>query len=106
MVPALLPLAELTGPSEVTKDLLRRVRAIEDHLGLSLTEVGHRVAHEVACDKTQPLDQDAAFASLWDAAACLERCTPGPRDAALWARSRVKYLWQTYGPQPERGTLI
>ncbi|KAJ6436912.1 fungal transcriptional regulatory protein [Purpureocillium lavendulum] len=108
VVPASMPLDELTGSSEVTKDLLRRVQAIEDHLGLSVTEVGHRVAHEVICDKTQPLDQDAAFASLWEAAACLERCTPGPRDAALWARSRVKYLWQTFGPlfdiiQPERG---
>ncbi|UNI22264.1 hypothetical protein JDV02_008167 [Purpureocillium takamizusanense] len=96
MVPASLPLAELTGSSEVTKDLLRRVQAIEDHLGLPVTEIGQRISHEVASDKSHSNDQDVAFASLWEAVACLERCTPGPRDAALWSRSRVKYLWQTF----------
>ncbi|KAJ6442363.1 fungal transcriptional regulatory protein [Purpureocillium lavendulum] len=70
MVPASLPLAELTGSSEVTKDLLRRVQAIEDHLGLSIAEVGHRSSDEVTSSKTQTLDQDSAFSTQYLAVLC------------------------------------
>lgn len=102
MVPASIPLAEMAS-YDVTRDILRRVKIIEDHLGLpSVGKVDEVETKPVISPTTQDapvqLDNlgDGQLQHLWDAVASLERCTAGPRDAVLWNKSIIQYLWQTY----------
>ncbi|EGX88272.1 Fungal transcriptional regulatory protein [Cordyceps militaris CM01] len=103
MVPASMPLAEMAS-YDVTRDILRRVKIIEDHLGLAVSgRVDDAEARSILTPTTQdaPVLPDSAGDAhhrqhLWDAAASLERCMSGPRDAALWDRGVIQYLWQTF----------
>lgn len=102
MVPASMPLAEMAS-YDVTRDILRRVKIIEDHLGLP--DVG-KVDEAEAKPVLTPTTQDAPIQPntpargqlqhLWDAVASLERCIIGPRDAVLWNKGIIQYLWETY----------
>ncbi|KAM3553420.1 hypothetical protein MY1884_006682 [Beauveria asiatica] len=104
MMPASMPLAEMAS-YDVTRDILRRVKAIEDHLGLAAAERPDELISAKPLLAT-PTSQDAPLASdssgegqiqrLWDAVASLERCTTGPRDPVLWDKNIIRYLWQTF----------
>lgn len=93
MVPASLPLAELPS-SDVTRDLLERVRAIEDHLGLTCAPKQIDQDPKVG-DIVEPWYDDEPLDKLWEASVVLERCVPGPRDGAHWRRSNIRHLWKT-----------
>ncbi len=98
MVPASLPLAEMAS-YDVTRDILRRVKAIEDHLGLH-EDVKSTEAHSAAPYTGEPIDKNSADDlagpwSLWRSTACLERCAPTSHDPALWKKSTVRHLFQT-----------
>ncbi|OAQ65529.1 fungal transcriptional regulatory protein [Pochonia chlamydosporia 170] len=94
MVPASLPLGELQS-SDVTRDLLQRVKAIEDHLGLS--SVPKQVSQEPKVGEiVEPWYDDEPLDKLWEASAVLERCVPGPRDGPHWRRSNIRHLWKTF----------
>ncbi|PMB63598.1 hypothetical protein BM221_010579 [Beauveria bassiana] len=103
MVPASMPLAEMAS-YDVTRDILRRVKVIEDHLGLAGAERADELSAKplLATPMSQdaPVQPDSAgegqLQRLWDAVASLERCTTGPRDAVLWNKNIIRYLWQTY----------
>ncbi|OAA53350.1 Zn(2)-C6 fungal-type DNA-binding domain protein [Cordyceps fumosorosea ARSEF 2679] len=106
MVPASMPLAEMAS-YDVTRDILRRVKVIEEHLGLPVTgrvldeaEVKPAPTPSTTQDAPVLLPDMSASGShlqhLWDAVAKLERCTAGPRDAAIWDRNTIQYLWQTF----------
>lgn len=103
MVPASLAQADLT-PSEVTRDLMRRVKAIEDHLGWAGQQPKLQESPLEAAETVDILDCDGTLGKLWESLGSLERTVPGPRDPSVWKRSTVKYLWQTYvltfGPNP------
>lgn len=97
-----MPLAEMAS-YDVTRDILRRVKIIEDHLGLpSVGKVDDPEAKPALTPTTQDaptqLDNSASgqLQHLWDAVASLERCTTGPRDAVLWNKNIIQYLWETY----------
>ncbi|KAJ3496928.1 hypothetical protein NLG97_g2298 [Lecanicillium saksenae] len=102
MVPASMPLAEMAS-YDVTRDILRRVKIIEDHLGLPSSGKADEVE---AKPVITPVSHDAPVQAensgdgqlqhLWDAVASLERCTTGPRDTVLWNQNIIQYLWQTF----------
>ncbi|TQV93589.1 hypothetical protein V2A60_004227 [Cordyceps javanica] len=88
---------------DVTRDILRRVKIIEDHLGLPITgKLEDAGSKPVVTPTTQcaliPEDNtgDGRLQHLWDAAATLERCTTGTYDALLWDKNTIQYLWQTF----------
>ncbi|GAB0137605.1 NuA4 histone acetyltransferase subunit [Epichloe bromicola] len=99
MVPASLPLSGYQSP-DVTRDILLRVKAIEDHLGLNLgsndgtpSYLGQEAKRE---DAVEPWHDDEPLDKLWEVSAVLERCFPGSPDAALWKRSTIRHLWKTF----------
>lgn len=101
MVPASFPLSGYQSP-DVTRDILLRVKAIEDHLGLNLgsndgtpSYLGQQEAKRE--DAVEPWHDDEPLDKLWEVSAVLERCSPGSPDAALWKRSTIRHLWKTCG---------
>ncbi|KAJ6781653.1 hypothetical protein PWT90_01403 [Aphanocladium album] len=111
MVPASMPLAEMAS-YDVTRDILRRVKIIEDHLGLpssgKVDEVEAKpVITPVSHDAPSQADAPAGgqLQHLWDAVASLERCTTGARDAVLWNKNIIQYLWQTIRGSAEHAAL-
>lgn len=77
--------------------LLQRVKAIEDHLGLSSTSDGQEVTNgSLDVDDGEPAEEDPRMEPLWRAAAPLERATVGLTGSHLWRRSKVKHLFQTF----------
>jgi hypothetical protein len=93
MVPASLPLAELPS-SDVTRDLMQRVKAIEDHLGLTSVPKPANQGPK-AGDIAEPWYDDEPLDKLWEASAVLERCVPNSREGLHWRRSHVRHLWNT-----------
>lgn len=98
MVPASLPLAEMAS-YDVTRDILRRVKTIEEHLGLHNDNKGTEAQARVSY-LSEPIDRDiekesSASWSLLRTTACLERCAPGLHNPALWKRDTVSHLFQT-----------
>lgn len=100
MVPASMPLAEMAS-YDVTRDILRRVKIIEDHLGLATAGKTEDVdAKSAATPSEEPPAEpdtpgDGQLQHIWDAVASLERCTTGHRDPVLWNKGIIKYLWQS-----------
>lgn len=96
-----MPLAEMAS-YDVTRDILRRVKVIEDHLGLAgaskLDEAEAKPIISPPDDAPAPSETpgDTQLQHLWDAVSCLERCTTGHRDPVLWNKNVIKYLWQSY----------
>lgn len=88
-----------------SKDILRRLQRIEDHLGLKdggAAEMNMAASDRAAgVDGGQDRDDDladdvaAGFGNLWEAAALLETVGPASVDAAIWRRRRVHHLWLT-----------
>lgn len=98
-----MPLAEMAS-YDVTRDILRRVKIIEDHLGLpSPGKVDELEAKPVATPashdappQAEAVGGDNPLQHIWDAVASLERCSTGPLDPILWNKNIIQYLWQTY----------
>lgn len=84
-------------PAETANDLLRRVKAIEEHLGLS--SCASPDGELVLTPGDGPLDEGSAMSPLWQAAARLQKSIEGPTKAYLWQRSTIRELWQAYGPR-------
>jgi hypothetical protein len=96
MVPASLPLAEMAS-YDVTRDILRRVKAIEDHIGIHDTEKASAAPPAAECaievlDKVRVKD---GTWSLWKTLASLEDCAMSSHNRALWTKSTVENLFQT-----------
>lgn len=97
MVPASLPLTEMAS-YDVTRDILRRVKAIEDHVGIhDAGKVGAapsapEYANEVP-EKTRAKDSTW---NLWEILAPLEDCAMPSYSRALWTKGTVEELFQTY----------
>lgn len=84
-----------TEPSGMVMNILRRVKAIEDYIGLSSCSSPQQDTETDAAQSLEVSEQDKLFEPLWRAAACLERCRPGQPGEILWRRDLVKHLFQT-----------
>ncbi|KAK8048218.1 hypothetical protein PG994_009948 [Apiospora phragmitis] len=86
--------------AEINKTVMRRLKMIEDYLGLS--------APEESCLETDPPNgqmeedepetpEDHALSALWMAAAALEKVCPpsigGGAGSIIWQRNMIKQLW-------------
>ena len=102
-----VPRANAAGPWKATPDalpgqlglhLLQRVKAIEDHLGLSSDVDAQQDGAQGVLDQEdlESSEQDRIFDPLWQAAACLEKCNLGPHNPQLWQRPMLKHLFHTF----------
>lgn len=90
LVPASMPTGEVSA--QLTRDMLRRLKVIEEHLGLPAA--GYGESEPMSVGTVESLDEDDPLNHLWKAAASIERCSPTGQDSQLWRRSTVKELWQ------------
>ncbi|KAG5952883.1 hypothetical protein E4U53_007643 [Claviceps sorghi] len=96
LVPASLPLSGYQSP-DVTSDILQRVKAIEDHLGLNSSPSHSHPGLEAKADEpVEPWHDDEPLDKLWEVSAIIERCSLGHRDPSLWKRSNIRHLWKTF----------
>ncbi|KAJ5679061.1 fungal transcriptional regulatory protein [Penicillium macrosclerotiorum] len=86
--------------SSFSVDIMRRVKAIEEHLGISSHPSSPQEAEidaEVDVIQLEGLPSERQeFEHLWEATACLEHCTPSQSEQGLWQRDLIKHLFQTF----------
>ena len=83
---------------ELSKDVLRRLKVIEDHLGLNLPggPVDHRTVDSGDyVDSEETPGDKAPNSTLWSAVKCLRACSPTSVDPIIWQQKTIKYLWHT-----------
>ena len=87
----------LLDPSqaEINKTVLRRLKLLEDYLGLPAGDDYPDVDPSLA-----PLDDDdmdspaeGPLGALWSASAALEKISPRSVDAVVWRKGTVRQLW-------------
>lgn len=98
------PVAVLnTEQSEINRTTIRRLKAIEEYLGLA-----ERGENQIAPHNSNTLNgpgdfagggdspEDRSLRPLWEATASLQRIHPNSFvDSSIWQRSTVKHLWLT-----------
>ncbi|KAH6616250.1 fungal transcriptional regulatory protein [Boeremia exigua] len=86
-----------TLPGDLGLHLLQRVKAIEDHLGISDNLGSAHEAEGVLEQGDSASGEDGAtFKPLWQAAATLEKGSIGPHNPQLWERPMLKSLFLTF----------
>ena len=89
--------AHVGAGSNVRGDVLRRLKVIEDYLGLPAS--GSVVASNEAAagveedSDEQTLTEYAGLGPLWDSATVLKRNAPASLPPAIWSRNIVEQLW-------------
>lgn len=86
---------------DFNQSVLRRLKVIEDYLGLDGTDEHTEENTVTAVEGVSPANSPndaAALGRLWGAVACLEKICAGSVNPAIWKQSTVKHLWSTYVP--------
>lgn len=84
-------------PGGLGLHLLQRIKAIEDHIGLSVNSDAAQIADGVLDHTDDEGSQDGVvFDPLWQAASSLEKCCIAPHNPGLWRRAILKRLFQSF----------
>lgn len=78
------------------KDVLRRLKIIEDTLGLSAASAPfvESAAPHGGSDNGEDLSPEfSSLGALWDAVVVLQRSAPSSVPTSIWRKSMVKVLW-------------
>ncbi|CAJ2508925.1 Uu.00g139510.m01.CDS01 [Anthostomella pinea] len=85
---------------ELNGDILRRLRAIETHLGLTgngpESPVEEQTHHGFDGSLTIASPEEIALSSLWEAVGCLEKISVPLTKPSIWRRSTIKHLWLAF----------
>ncbi|PYH97060.1 hypothetical protein BO71DRAFT_396502 [Aspergillus ellipticus CBS 707.79] len=92
---ATLPDGMMGWPEDDFKgDVLRRLRIIEDKVGISATSEPPVTSPVNQSEELLP--QFNGLGALWDAVVVLERTAPDSLPSAIWRKSTVKDLWLSF----------
>jgi hypothetical protein len=83
---------------ELNRDILRRLATIEDCLGLAEVQDVFEAEpmNDLEVSSLEEFPEDPALTPLWEAMSSLMKMSSVSGDAAIWHKSTIKYLWQSY----------
>ncbi|KAJ5215008.1 fungal transcriptional regulatory protein [Penicillium chermesinum] len=78
-------------------DILRRVKTIEEYIGIENEQAAGTTAEDFESSSARPeeLEDDQTLEPLWRATAQLEASAPTRSRGSLWHRNMIKHLFQT-----------